>query len=58
MVARLAKVVLLKNVSCFHCFVFTYNLFEKHIEVDFNMRICRFNSPEKTNTELDDDQSK
>ena len=32
------------------------DLFEKHIEVVFNMRICRFRQPEKTNAELTDDQ--
>ena len=32
------------------------DLFNKHIEVEFNMRICRFKAPEKTNAELDADQ--
>ncbi len=32
------------------------DLFNKHIEVEFNMRICRFNAPEKTNAKLDVDQ--
>ena len=34
------------------------DLFDKYIEVEFNMRICRFRQPEKTNAELDDDQRK
>ena len=32
------------------------DLFNKFIEVEFNMRICRFNTPEKTNASLSDDQ--
>ena len=32
------------------------DLFNKYIEVEFNMRICRFRQPEKTNANLSDDQ--
>ena len=31
------------------------SLFEKHIEVEFNMRVCRWNVPEKMNANLIDD---
>ena len=32
------------------------DLYNKYIEVEFNMRICRFDTPEKTNASLSDEQ--